>query len=127
MSENIAVRLKKAGYPLPKLDSWQAYYEPGCENVLHWVCGDFIDDFGARILVFDYAYAPPVEELLQHPFFKLSSVSFESHKKQWQLKTFESQRENRYDYGENLADLLGTLLAEHLEKESNGKTDNVNG
>ena len=65
---------------------------------------------------------PIAEGILRHPFFKLSAVSFDSHKMQWQLKTFESQRENKYDYGDNLAELLGTLLAEHLEKENNGKT-----
>ena len=128
MSENIARRLNLAGYPQPEYKNYNSGQQFLTVDGISLVfCNGKFIEINTGIKHNEYVgvcfdYAPPVEELLRHPFFKLSAVSFDSHKMQWQLKTFESQRENKYDYGDNLAELLGTLLAEHLEKENNGKT-----
>jgi len=125
MTAETAIRLNRAGYAQPKYKKYKNGQQFWASNgqPLVYSCREFIEVNTSRVYSEDlgiaFYYDPPVEELLQHPFFKYSSVSFDANRKQWQLKMFESQRENRYDYSDNLAELIGTLLAEHLEKLQN--------
>ena len=131
MTAETAIRLKNAGYPQPEYMLWRWWYLNG--TVLGFAIRDegysirFLseipDDKSADVWVLfkdsNFEYAPPVEELLQHPFSRNSEIGY-VYADSWQARTTDPEDGyEKYFYGPDIYDLLGTLLAEHLEKQNN--------
>lgn len=137
MSFEVSKRLKEAGYPQPEYAFGQHWYSDlDLQLISLRRDGAFIaessdsysvgkSNFRGVVKEEIVYYAPPVEELLKRPFFNVANVGFDMELWLWRVKVSEALGWKVYP-GYVLSDLLGTLLAEHLEKENDAQTNKSN-